>query len=150
MSWLRAIVMRLWNGFVGLFRPRLPPPEEIVADRRLERRLAVVGQVPRRCGLCRSFVHGDMNDTFQTNPAFAQAAKLLGPRMMGALKGQRKPMPVGSEAARELRPDLQDRWEDYGGCARWPGLGVWAYAEEPEIGEDFSMGEPPGPCKVWR
>lgn len=142
LAWLSVLPRRLFRMIFPI------PRERIVDDSKLERRLAVLNEVPRRCGLCRSFVAQDLGDTMQTNPAFATAARLLGPSIMGALKGAPKG-PVGSERARELRPDLSNRWEDYGGCSRWPGLGVWKFDESPSISKEFA-GEAAGPCKEWR
>lgn len=132
--------------------------DRVLEDPKLERTLAVNGVVPKRCGLCKSFVAQDMSDTLRMNPAFAQAMTLLAPSVMGQLKAKpgepTKKTPIGSEAARELRPNLADRWEDYGGCANFTGLGVWAFAEEPAIpGEMRDGGRPadaPTPCKEWR
>lgn len=123
--------------------------DKVLQDPKLERALAVAGTVPKRCGLCRAFAPQDMRETAQMNPAFAQAMTLLSPSIMGALKGAKKPI-VGSEAARALRPNLSNRWEDYGGCTKYTGLGVWAYAEAPAIPTDMS-GEPEEqPCRGWR
>lgn len=131
--------------------------DRVLEDPKLERNLALAGVVPKRCGLCRSFTAQDMPDTLRMNPAFAQAITLLSPSVMGQLKPKgvlpTQPRP-GSEAARALRPNLADRWEDYGGCARFGGLGVWAFAEEPPIPGEFREGgisaDVPTPCREWR
>ena len=133
--------------------------DRVLEDPKLERNLALAGVVPKRCGLCKSFVAQDMADTLRMNPAFAQAMTLLAPSIMGQLKakpGDPAPprTPIGSEAARELRPNLSNRWDDYGGCANFQGLGVWAFAEEPKIPGEMRDGGLPKdaatPCKEWR
>ena len=122
--------------------------DRVLEDAKLERSLAQAGVVPKRCGLCRSFSAQDMKDTQTMNPAFAVAMGLVPPGVMGALKGAKKPV-VGSEAARALRPDLSNRWEDYGGCTKYPGLGVWGFDEAPKIPAEFASGTV-APCKWWR
>lgn len=123
--------------------------DRVLEDPKLERAAALTGAVPKRCGLCRSFNPQDMADTIQMNGAFGAAAQLLSPSVMGTLKGA-PPKPAGSEAARALRPDLADRWSDYGGCSRYPGLGVWGFDEEPTIPADFTTDGQQRPCKDWR
>lgn len=115
---------------------------KLLEDPLVERQFADLGVVPQRCGLCKHYQPQDMADTLRLQRAFAQAADLLTPSVMGHVKGATKSI-VGSEAARALRPHLSNEWKDYGGCGLNPGQGVWAFAEQPQVGDANE------PCARW-
>lgn len=123
---------------------RLPVITDVVLETpRRERLAAEQGLVPRRCGLCRAFSRQRFVELQKLNPPFAEAQKYLEPAQMGSTR-EASYMPPGSVAARELRPELAERWEDYGACLKH-NLVIWGFSEAPSMPEPTSA-----PCEAWR
>jgi len=121
--------------------------EAILASPAAERAAAVQGLVPKRCGLCRNFSRGRFEEEVQRNPAFADAMKHLRPAQMGRARHEPYTNP-GSERARELRPTLTERWEDFGACLAFQDTGlrvIWGFSEQPAMPEPEDA-----PCERWR
>jgi len=120
--------------------------DRVIGSPALERQAAVGDLVPKRCGLCKSFSRDRWEQLVQREPTFQQAMSLLSPSMMGRVKTVAYTSP-GSAAARELRPMLTERWEDYGVCLLHESRGgpaIWAFAEQPPMPQDDSE-----PCVRW-
>lgn len=121
--------------------------EQLIETLPREKLAAEHGLVPKRCGLCRFYSRSLAEEELQKNPAMLDAMKLLKPSQMGRARTEPYKHP-GSERARELRPALMERWEDFGACVRHNEDGlriIWGFAEQPAMPEP----EDP-PCEEWR
>ena len=121
--------------------------QKVIEDPRLERLAAEQGLVPKRCGLCKHFSKGLWNEAMRINPSFAKATMHLEPTQMGIAGHDNPATAHGSSAARELRPSLARKWEDYGGCLKHIGggaSGIWAFEEQPPMPRPTDK-----PCEDW-
>ena len=107
-----------------------------------ERAAAISGLVPKRCGLCRHFNHEAGQAAAMRSEDFMKAMGILGPDQMSRPSNEPAPNRA-SAAARALRPHLNERFEDYGGCMKYSTI-LWAFEEQPNMPE--STGEP---CSSW-
>lgn len=143
--WVRTVwgvVVRWW----WTARLSLTSPDKLVQAPVVERKAAELGFCPKRCGLCKSFSREAFEQVLLVEPSFARATQHLKPWQMGQTREVKEgppPLP-GSERARELRPNLTQDWQDYGGCTRY-GLAVWGFDEAPAVPNADSP-----PCGAWK
>jgi len=107
-----------------------------------ERVAALAGVVPKRCGLCRSFNLERAQEQFAADANWMTAAGFLGPMKMGRKSTEELPERA-SEAARALRPNLSEKFEDYGLCLKY-GRILWGFEEAPAMPESSDP-----PCADW-
>lgn len=115
----------------------------LVTDRAAERRAAVFGVVPKRCGLCAHFNHAAAQE-FLSSPVAGPFRAALGVIGLDGMGDFSKPTQPISEAAKALRPALTRRIEDYGLCAKNDGLMLWGFEEAPPV-----PGPEDPPCEDW-
>ena len=116
---------------------------KLTSSKAAERAAAISGLVPKRCGLCRHFNLEAGQRAMSENAHFVQAQEVLGPEHMG-LKSTEEVPPRGSIAARALRPDLAEKFADYGLCLRWGQTILWGFEEDPPM-----PGPADAPCPSW-
>lgn len=104
--------------------------EELIKNPDLERKAALAGLVPKRCGLCVYFSLKAGQDFLKSNQHFLQAMGVLGPERMG--RAPNESVREISAAALELRPSLVESWEDYGRCGKH-NRALWGFEEAPRF-----------------
>lgn len=104
--------------------------EEIVKDPVAERRAALLGLVPKRCGLCVNFSLEAGQAFLGANAHFMMAAGVLGPDEMSKTPDMpARPIP---QSALDLRPALTESWKDYGRCGLRNRI-LWGFEEAPSF-----------------